>query len=128
MLKKVIVGLSVFLFVFTLVKVSTHALEAKNTGDGFSVNFSITQDVVSGSVTGKYSDGASVIVEARYKNTSGELSKIITRAGSPYISISLSEMPKIDDYENKSWVVGRSVGYPSSLNRSVSTTWIELAE
>lgn len=126
MLKKITFIFSKIMLALTLLSVSVHAASVSTTGDGYSVNFSITASTVSGSVTGKYSSGASVTVNARYKNVSGQLSKHIYRSGSPYTSIALSEMERLNGQEKKSWTGGKAIGYPTSLNKGVSTTWLEL--
>lgn len=103
-----------------------HAASLNTSGDGYNITFTITSTSVSGTITGKYSSGASVEVHARYKNVDGDLSSIQIRTGSPYTSIYLSEMPRINGKANKSWTGGKAKAKPTSLTYWVSTTWLEL--
>lgn len=123
MYKKLLSILSSLMITLTMTITPIHAYSVHTSGDGFNIIFSITDTTVSAAITGEFSSGASVMIVARYMNVDGVVSDYQYRTSSPYTSISLSEMPMINDKPNKCWYEGKAIGYPTSLTYTIETTW-----
>lgn len=113
-----------------MLSVSTTPIYAANgtsvSGDGYKIFFSISEKLVSGSITGTYANGACVKIEARFRNVMGQVSNILIRYGYPYTSYSLNEVPKLNGYDAYQWHSGKTIGYPTSLTYGVSTSYCYL--
>lgn len=126
MYKKIIAIISSLMIALTMMATPIHAASVNTSGDGFNITFTIATSTVSGTITGKYSSGASIKVVACYRNVKGHVSTYVARTSSPYVSISLSSYPNLNGYATKSWHSGYAVGYPTSLPYGVYTQELTL--
>lgn len=117
-----------FVFSFTLamtaVPMVAHADYATVSGVGYNVTASMTHDVFSGSITGQYSNGGPVTIYGYYYNANYQVSRMVTRTGSPYTRYSVQELPSFNNVKAFRWYKGYARGNPSSNGTKVSTRYV----
>ena len=106
------------------VPLAVHADSATTSGVGYNVTASITHDVFSGSITGKYSNGGSVTIYGYYYNANFEVSPMVSRTGSPSARYSVQELRPFHNVKAHRWYKGYAKGFPSSNGQKVSTRYV----
>ena len=94
---------------------------ASVSGVGFTVNGSISDNYLSGSITGQYSGGAYVYVYGQYINVDAEVSTYTSKSSSPYCDYYIGSTPKYNNKSSWKWRNGYVRGVPNSGGASQTT-------